>query len=283
MRVGLQMYSVRTEMALDPVSTVKAVTAMGYRYLEWANLTADVEFGVGFGVDADELREVLQHAGAESLGVHAWPLTLDNVDSLISYHQRLGTTYIVSKMIPDRGETLQTMAITLSRVGEAIRGAGMQHLLHTSLMRREGERTDLDEILDRVDEELVNVELDIYWAYRSGLDPVRILQRYGDRIRVLHQKDAPATMAQPRDIVGALEPSVPLTLDVYWDSRYVAPENFVEVGTGILPVRDYVDAALKNPDCGHLLVEQDFTVLSELESVRISMRNLREIPGLDWS
>jgi sugar phosphate isomerase/epimerase len=36
---------------------------------------------------------------------------------------------------------------------------------------------------------LVGLELDVYWANAGGGDPVALLERYGDRIRLLHMKD----------------------------------------------------------------------------------------------
>jgi sugar phosphate isomerase/epimerase len=148
-------------------------------------------------------------------------------------------------------------------------------------MRGTADRTNLDEILDLVSEDLVNVELDIYWAYRSGLDPNWVLEHYGDRIEVLHQKDAPASMDTPRNIIAALPSARPLTLDVYWDPSYVTPQDFVELGTGVLPIAEYVSTAATRSRSEFVLVEQDFTAMPEIESVRISAEYLLQIPGIE--
>ena len=57
LKVGIQLYSVREEMAKDPIATVKKVADIGYKYLEFANSHADTDPGVGFGVSAEELRQ----------------------------------------------------------------------------------------------------------------------------------------------------------------------------------------------------------------------------------
>ena len=57
MKVGLILYSVRDEMARDPIGTVRKVGEMGYRYVETCNHSADRDAGSGFGIPADLLKK----------------------------------------------------------------------------------------------------------------------------------------------------------------------------------------------------------------------------------
>ena len=50
LEIGLQAYSVRNEMARDFFGMLSAVADAGYRYLEWANPNARMDFGCGYGV-----------------------------------------------------------------------------------------------------------------------------------------------------------------------------------------------------------------------------------------
>jgi len=204
-----------------------------------------MDFGCGYGVEAKALREMLDEVGITSLAAHVTPLDADNVASVIAYHKQIGTRYIVSKGVPDSGETLLSMSTMLARVGEQIHSAGMIHLLHPGLIRGDDERTDLDDVLDRVDEDLIGIKLDTYWTHRSGLDPNSVMRRYGTRIQLLHQKDIPTNIDQPTNIVGALDDSVPLDMDTYAHLMpdYFAPDNFIEVGRGSLPIQQYIDTA----------------------------------------
>lgn len=282
LKVGLQMFSVRGEMRKDPIEATKAVTAMGYRHLEYANLT-EGDRGVGFEADPGELRETVDKADGTVVSTHIWPIDESSIADIISYHRELGTKYLVSKFMYRNLEDILDMVTVFRRVGERIRDAGMEHLLHTSVMRSSGDRTDLDEVLDRVPADLLSVELDTYWAYRSGLDPVEMIKKYGERITVLHQKDLPAQISQPVNILDGLPADAPLTMgDLYYDERYIGEDNFTEVGAGILRLQDTIDAANAHSAAKYIFVEQDFTQIGELESVRRSLEALRSCSGLDF-
>jgi sugar phosphate isomerase/epimerase len=275
------MYSVRGEMARDPLAATRAVTAMGYRYLEYANLTAG-DPGVGFPVDPGALRAAVAEAGAEVVSVHVWPVDESTIADILAYHRELGTRFVVSKFLCATLEEMVALAETSVRIGERIREAGMRHLLHTGLLRHDGARTDLDEVLDRVPPELLEVELDTYWSRRSGLDPAALIARYGERIAILHQKDLPAAMRRPVDVVGALPPNAPLDIEhVYGNPEYVGPEDFTEVGSGLLDLQGTIDAANAHSRSEYLFVEQDFTRRGELESVRLSLDALRRRTGVE--
>ena len=115
LEIGLQAYSVRNEMARDFFGTLSAVADAGYRYLEWANPNARMDFGCGYGVEAMALQEMLDEVGITSLAAHVTPLDADNVASVIAYHKQIGTRYIVSKGVPDSGETLVSMSRAVTR------------------------------------------------------------------------------------------------------------------------------------------------------------------------
>ena len=65
LKVGIQLYSVRDEMAKDPVEAIRKVAEIGYKNLEVANSRADEDPGVGFDVPADKLLEILGAVGQQ--------------------------------------------------------------------------------------------------------------------------------------------------------------------------------------------------------------------------
>jgi sugar phosphate isomerase/epimerase len=46
-----------------------------------------------------------------------------------------------------------------------------------------------DIVMENTDKELVNLELDIFWVKQAGHDPLTLMKKYGDRIKILHLKD----------------------------------------------------------------------------------------------
>ena len=59
------------------------------------------------------------------------------------------------------------------------------------------------------DPELVKFELDTFWAYRGGADPLDWFAEFGDRYILIHQKDFPA------DALSA------------WDVEAKSPDDFI--------------------------------------------------------
>jgi sugar phosphate isomerase/epimerase len=281
LHAGLQMFSVRDQMAIDPLETVRNVIEMGYLSLEFANLSA-ADRGVGFRVDPAELREVMDGLGAHTLSTHVMHLDSDSAPDLIAFHRELGTRYLTAKLMYRTLDDIEELAASINSVGDQLLAAGMAPLVHTSLIRERGDgRTDLDELLDRLAPQFRNIELDTYWIHRSGLSIIEVIERYGESIRVIHQKDLPRLITQPVNIVNALPADSPLDADSYYlDARFVSPDNFTELGSGVLPLQEIIDATIAHTNAGHVLVEQDFSALPSLESVRRSLAQLSASKGI---
>jgi sugar phosphate isomerase/epimerase len=62
-------------------------------------------------------------------------------------------------------------------------------------------RSGFDLLLERADPALF-FEVDAYWVQAAGEDPAALLKRLGDRARLLHVKDGPATRDAPMVAVG---------------------------------------------------------------------------------
>ena len=69
LKVGIQLYSVRDEMAKDPIEAIRQVAEIGYKNLEVANSRATEDPGVGFDVPADKLLEILGGFGAKVISI----------------------------------------------------------------------------------------------------------------------------------------------------------------------------------------------------------------------
>ena len=50
----------------------------------------------------------------------------------------------------------------------------------------------LDVLMKVTDPKLVSLELDMMWAQVAGVDPVSVLEKYGDRMKLMHLKDVVA-------------------------------------------------------------------------------------------
>jgi len=149
---------------------------------------------------------------------------------------------------------LDRLAATWNAVGSAVGEDGVGLALHVdflSALRRAGA---LDALLARTDPSLVGLALDTGELTVSGIDPLDVIARHGDRVRHVQLKDALAV----DDAEEYLQPAAHWTVRVRGGAREI-PRWFAEPGAdgGLVDVpavtRALVDAGYE----GWIVVESD--------------------------
>jgi sugar phosphate isomerase/epimerase len=246
----------------------------GFNNLEAANHNAMNDPGVGFGVQAAELRDRLADLGLRIVGCHINPLNLDILPRALDYQATLGSRQFGCdiEFFPrnDRDYVLRRCE-AFNRVGELARERGMRFYYHNHFQefQRIGGDHVYDLILQNTDPALVFLEMDTYWMYRGAQDPIAWMKKCAERIILLHQKDFPANAPQPLNLYdGVVSVDEPIDMAVFDERKNTL--CFTEIGTGILPVQTIIDAAATLPNLDYLILEQDHTTLSELDSICVS-------------
>ncbi|MGE5548943.1 MAG: sugar phosphate isomerase/epimerase family protein [Bacteroidota bacterium] len=242
--VGLQLYTLRDETAKDFRGTLARVAEMGYRGVELA--------GNG-GLDAGEMRQALAETGLKAYGSHVGLDQLErNLPAVIAYHQEIGCEYLACPWLPEGrrqdGLDYQRLGMALTEIGRKCGEAGLQLCYHNHAFefQRFGGSLGLDLLYGAADPRLVQAELDLYWIEYAGQDPAAYLRQMKGRCPLVHLKD----MATDR--------------------------HFTEVGEGTLDWPG-IFAAAEDAGTKYYLVEQDDCRRPPLESVRISLENLRRM------
>lgn len=284
MKVGIQLYSVRNHMKDDPVGTIRHVVKAGYRYIEVANHNAAADPGTGFGVSAAEIKKILDDTGAAIVSGHIFPNSLEIMKSVVEYFSRLGTKYLAVPMgfFMDKADTLR-QAEGFNEVGRLCSQAGITLVYHNhfhEFQLFEG-KTVFDLIMENTDPALVKAELDTYWAVRGGQDAVKLLEKYGERMVLIHQKDFPAEYKAGINLIDPVNKGG-LKVDMDYFAGIVKPETFTEIGTGILPIQDIINTGNKVCKSDYIILEQDFSKHDEFESIRISMESFKKFSGIEW-
>lgn len=285
--VGIQLYSVRNALRTDPYGTLERLATLGFTRIEAANHSADTDDGIGLGVPAAELAATLSGLGLSVVGSHINPLDLDRLPAVLDYHEALGNRQIgcdIEFYPPGDLDYVLRRAELFNRVGELCAERGMRFYYHNHFQEFQlvNGATVYETVLDHTDPSLVFIEMDTYWMYRGGQDPIEWMTRYADRVILLHQKDFPADAPQPLNLFdGVVDRDQAITFEVFMAVKN--PLCFVEIGTGVLPIQDIVDTAARLPRFETLLLEQDHTRLDELESVAVSRQALAALQGIDWS
>lgn len=287
LKIGIQLYSVRNSFKENNFATLAKLSEAGYHYVEAANHNAAIDDGVGFGFPAKELRKNLADLGLQIVGSHINPLRLDRLSAVLDYHQELGNRQIGcdTEFFPLNDlDYIYRRCEFFNEVGRMCRERGMRYYYHNHYMefQRIGGKSIYDIIMENTDPSLVFAELDTYWVYRGGYDPVELIRKYRDRIVLLHQKDFPEDAPQKMNMYdGIVDETKAVTWEVFRDTK--DERCFTEIGTGVLPIQQIIDAAQDAPNLEYIVLEQDFTSLPEMESIQVSMDAFRKFKGVEFA
>lgn len=283
LKIGLQLYSVREPMAVQPVETLQKILEAGYRYLEPANARAGQDPGIGWGLSAEKLLEILQPYGARVSSAHMGPLDESTLPSIVEYHSTIGNRNIVQAIEFYTGyDHLMRRCEDYNRIGKYLVEHGMNPLLyhnhyHEYQMFRD--KPALYHMLENTDPRYVNFEVDTGWVKRAGRDPLEEMRHVGNRLRIIHIKDFAHT--PPNLLLGKEEP-------ISWETfgansqpgDVMHPEDFTELGAGIMNVQEILDTA-DALGAEYAVLEQDESAKDILESIAISYQNLRTYKNIE--
>lgn len=283
LKVGIQLYSVKNKMKENPLRTIEDVAEAGYLNLEVANHNALADDGVGFGVSAEELNALLEKNGSSVISAHIFPFTEENYKRIAEYNQKIGNHILVYPMDTFRDyDDAMRKAEMYEKMGKIAAGEGMTFLYHNHYQEFQKFRgkTVMEIILENTDPEHVNFELDTFWALRGGYDPVKVMEQFGTRIRMLHQKDYAQNAPNPVNMFDVAGSDTYITQEVF--RKYKKDGDFIEIGYGQMDIQSIIDKALELGSIDYIVLEQDATELDELESIQRSMEGFRRFRGIDW-
>jgi sugar phosphate isomerase/epimerase len=186
--VGIQLYSVRTEMLADAVGTLKRLAKIGYKELESARSAKGNYYGLG----AKEIKKIASDLGMTVRSGHVhidkdWQRSIDAA-------AEAGQDYLICSSLPSAGQTIanyQKVADVFSKAAEDCKKAGITFGYHNHEYEFEKENGQVlyDVLLQRTDPELVKMELDLGWVIVTGNDPVAYFEKNPDRFPLWHLKD----------------------------------------------------------------------------------------------
>lgn len=180
---GIQMYSVRDIAEKDMREALKRLSEMGYRYIEFAGF---------FNHPAEDIKAWLDEFGLVASGTHTGLAALapDKIDETIAYHKAIGCRDLILPSAKWKTEEYMEESLALiASAKERLASEGITLSYHNHsyefLPTPYGKLVE-DELLARTD---VMLELDTFWLFNAGIDPVPYCEAHKDRIRMIHLKD----------------------------------------------------------------------------------------------
>jgi sugar phosphate isomerase/epimerase len=234
--LSIQLYTVRDlikEKGYLPV--LKSISEAGYSH---------VELGDFYGNSAGGMKKVLDEIVLKTSAWWAPVLDPQKRNEVVENAAALGTKDLVTGYGPNVFESdaeIKKTAETLNQALDYYVPKGFTISLHNHYWEFHNQR--YDNLLQLAPK--AHLEVDIYWVQVGGADPVKVIEKYGKRVRMLHIKDGPANKR---------------------DSN----ADMTAVGQGDVKVADCVKAAERAGNVGALTVELDRCATDMMDAVRAS-------------
>jgi sugar phosphate isomerase/epimerase len=225
--IGLQLYSLRNDFKKDVPGTMAKVKGDGIKYVETAST---------YGLPADKFLELLDANGLKAVSGHFnYDYYRTNAHGVAHEASALGLKYAGcawithDKNLPFDEKTAREAVAVFNHAGEVLAAHGIKFFYHTHGYEfqpyKDGTLFDL--IMTETNPKFVRYEMDVFWIVHPGQDPVKLLNKYGNRFELMHVKDMKA--GTERNLSGG-------TKDL---------NNDVQLGTGIMDWPAILGAAKK--------------------------------------
>lgn len=214
---GIQLYSVRDDMAKNVPATLKKLRSIGYVEVEPA----------GFGkYSAKEFRALLDDAGLRAPSAHL-KLTPTDLSPQFEDANALGAHYAVSSslqtamhppenspgkprgMAPLGADGFKRLADAMNDIGAKARAAGLQYAYHNhnyEFEKMPDGTFGYDILIHRTDPGLVKFEADCGWMCAGGADPASYFLKYPGRFKMVHVKEFQPMAAPSTSLSGPSRP-----------------------------------------------------------------------------
>jgi sugar phosphate isomerase/epimerase len=252
--LGVQAYTYRHTFPKDVVATLDTIKAQGF---------TEMEGGVPKGLTAEAYKKMLDERGIKMPATGAgYEEIVKDPMAVVKQAKALGASYVMVAWIPHQKSNFtlanaQQAVADFNRVGKVLNENGLTFCYHDHGYEFQPyqDGTLFDYIVKNTDPKYVSFEMDILWTTFGGADPVALLNKYGNRWKLMHLKDL------KKGVKGDLSGGTP-------------PENDVVLGDGQIDMPAVLKAA-KKVGIKHYFIEDE----SNQESVQVP-RSVAYLKGL---
>jgi sugar phosphate isomerase/epimerase len=219
--IGLQLYMVDAELAKEFDATLRKVAQIGIK---------EVEIAATYGKSSGQWKTALKASGLHCRSVHVYDPS-QAPEEIMRLAAELGAEYVVTSLnappeilakIPSGSlnwehlvHAVETMnfedwkksAGVTNQLGAQAEKYGLKYAYHNHNVefKKFGNTTAFEMLLAGTDPARVKFEMDCGWVSAAGYHPAEFLERFPERIRLLHIK---AFQAAPPNLnlVGPKEP-----------------------------------------------------------------------------
>jgi sugar phosphate isomerase/epimerase len=185
---GLQLYSLRTELATNVPGTLDEVKSWGVKNVELAGT---------YNLTPEQFKAQLDAHGLIAVSGHfPYDEYRTNLDGVIRDAKILGLKYVGCAWIPhddnqpfDEQTCRQAIAV-FNHAGEVLARHHLTFFYHAHGYEfqpyRDGTLFDL--MMKETNPQYMHFQMDVFWIVHPGQDPVKLLKKYGKRWQLMHMK-----------------------------------------------------------------------------------------------
>lgn len=273
--VGIQLFSLPFLLNKNFEKSISMISQMGYTYLEFfgpyyfSSQTAkdsvknypfppsDNPISGFYGNKVSEVKGILSDYNLKSPSLHTDLDTLENhMGKLANAALNCGAEYVVLPAIPpDQRISIndyKRIADRFNAIGLAAKKEGISFAYHNhgyGFTEKEG-LIPTEYVFDNTDSDLVFLQMDIFWTLAAGQDPIRLLNKYSNRYKLMHLKDMKENILFDGDGES-------------FDQWITLFPNMTSCGKGIADIKGIINKA-KDVGVKHFFVEQDMAQNPEI-------------------
>lgn len=228
MEYGIQLYSLRDLAEQSLGAALEAVAKMGYTHVEFAGF---------FGHSAEEVRTMLDNNGLKVSGTHSLLNELDgDFAALVKYHQTIGNTNYVCGIRKFDSVNLAAAIESLNKYQGMLASEGIRLGLHNhdkEFRLNDAGQLPVKELWENTD---IVFEVDTYWVYIAGKDPVKVIDEMKSRIPMIHLKDGDdqrkgfSLGSGMAPVAAVRKKALELGMHIIVESEGLEPDGISEVG-----------------------------------------------------
>lgn len=243
-KFAAQLYTLRNEISKDFPGVLRELKKMGWEAVQIDGL---------YDYSPEEIADVLKETGLKTAGMHiSLDRMNDELENVLKEADLFGTTDFFCHYLEEDMQNLEGYLKAkhdLIEVSKKAKGYRVGYHNHDFEFKTKIDgKYALDYIAEEQDGISIYPEVDTYWVKKAGIDPLRFIKKFPNRIPILHLKD--------------------MTND---DREY-----FAEIGTGSIDFEPILEWGEQN-GVEYYCVEQDFCPGSPLDSLDLSLTNLIKI------
>ena len=252
---GVQGWTFRKQFPADGVvATLNLIQKMGI---------TELETGAAKGTTNEEFKKLCNDRG---ITIPSTGSSFDDLEKdpqkIIKNAKELGSKFVMCAWIPHKGDNFtiddaKKAVEVFNSAGKTLKENGITFCYHPHgfEFRPYGNGTLLDYIFQNTNPENVSFEMDVLWVLHGGGNPVKLLEKYGNRWRLMHVKDL------KKGVVGNF-------------SGGTAAENDVVLGTGQADWKNIFRVS-KKIGIKHYFIEDESE--HEIENVPLSIEYLKNL------